>query len=407
MGTHRFLAVVNCSGYVLESQPFAVTVTPRVVNITGGFTAQDRDYEPDNPSVRIIQGEVTFDKKAEEDDLGAQVHGGTIATPDAGQDRTVDYSVTLTGRDKDNYILGSKPELTVTIRPIAQTLAFAEAAVTKTYGDSPFVNALDHSTGDGPITYTSSDPAVATVGIDGTVTIRGAGEARITATAAATQNYVETAASFDLTVAKATGTVRNRNYSLGYLYGDDIPTPERKYFEASSTGAFRYSWSPAAPKNAGKYQLTVTVDEDGNYMSATLVLNVLVEKDVWVRPTLVKAENETVDGKKDGKVTYTDTPALEYRPKRTRGDWIPVAVPAGEESVTVEGLAPGTYEFRRPGDENHFASSPETITIQPGPKLTVTLPENQKGYTLTASKTQLGWHEDVELEFPTGFRGCV
>lgn len=399
VGTHRFLAVVNCSGYVLESQPFAVTITPRVVNITGGFTAQDRDYELDNRSVRIIQGEVTFDKKAEEDDLSAQVHGGTIATPDAGQNRTVAYSVTLTGEDKDNYTLGSVPELTVTIRPIAQTLTFAETAVTKTYGDSPFVNALTHSVGDGQITYTSSDPAVATVGTDGTVTIRGAGEARITATAAATQNYGETAASFDLTVAKATGTVRNRNYSLGYLYGDDIPTPERKYFEASSTGAFRYSWSPAAPKNAGKYQLTVTVDEDGNYTSATLVLNVLVEKDVGVRPTLVKAENETVDGKKDGKVTYTDTPALEYRPKRTRGDWIPVAVPAGEESVTVEGLAPGTYEFRRPGDENHFASSPETITIQPGPKLTVTLPSPQTGYTLTASKTQLGWHEDVELSF--------
>ena len=399
VGTHRFLAVVNCSGYVLESQPFAVTVTPRVVNITGGFTAQDRDYVPDNPSVRIIQGEVTFDKKAEEDDLSAQVHGGTIATPDAGQNRTVAYSVTLTGEDKDNYTLGSVPELTVTIRPIAQTLAFAEGTVTKTYGDSPFVNALDHSAGDGQITYTSSDPAVARVDTDGTVTIRGAGEARITATAAATQNYVETAASFDLTVAKATGTVRNRNYSLGYLYGDDIPTPERKYFEASSTGAFRYSWSPAAPKNAGKYQLTVTVDEDGNYTSATLVLNVLVEKDVWVRPTLVKAENETVDGKKDGKVTYTDTPALEYRIKRDRGEWIPVAVPAGAESVTVEGLAPGTYEFRRPGDENHFASSPETITIQPGPKLTVTLPDKQEGYTLTASKTQLGWHEDVELTF--------
>ena len=399
VGTHRFLAVVNCSGYVLESQPFAVTITPRVVNITGGFTAQDRDYELDNRSVRIVQGEVTFDKKAEGDDLGAQVSGGTVATPDAGQNKAVTYSATLTGEDKDNYTLGSVPDLTVNIRPTLQTLAFAEAAVTKTYGDSPFVNALTHSVGDGQITYTSSDPAVATVGTDGTVTIRGAGEARITATAAATQNYVETAASFDLTVAKATGTVRNRNYSLGYLYGDDIPTPERKYFEASSTGAFRYSWSPAAPKNAGNYQLTVTVDEDGNYTSATLVLNVLVEKDVWVRPTLVKAENETVDGKKDGKVTYTDTPALEYRPKRTRGEWIPVAVPAGEESVTVEGLAPGTYEFRRPGDENHFASSPETITIQPGPKLTVTLPDKQEGYTLTASKTQLGWHEDVELSF--------
>ena len=370
---------------------------PKEVNITGGFTAQDRDYAPDETTVTITKGTVTFDKKAEGDDLGAQVNGGTIATPDAGQNKAVTYSATLTGEDKDNYTLGSVPKLTVTIRPIAQTLAFAEAAVTKTYGDSPFVNALDHSAGDGQITYTSSDPAVATVGTDGTVTILKSGTAKITAEAGATQNYVKTAASFDLTVAKATGTVKNRNYFLGYTYGDDIPTPERKYFEASSTGAFRYSWSPAAPKNAGYYQLTVTVDEDGNYTSATLVLDVRVEKDVWARPTLVKAENETIGGKKDGKVTYTDTPALEYRLKRTRGEWIPVAVSAGEESVTVEGLAPETYEFRRPGDENHFASSPETITIQPGRKLTVTLPSPQTGYTLTADKVELSWHDTLKL----------
>ena len=76
-----------------------------------------------------------------------------------------------------------------------------------------------------------------------------------------------------------------------------------------------------------------------------------------------------------------------------------MAVPAGEESVTVEGLAPGTYEFRRPGDENHFASSPETITIQPGRKLKVTLPSTQTGYSLTADKQELGWHEDVKLTF--------
>ncbi len=254
VGTHRFLAVVNCSGYVLESQPFAVTVTPRVVNITGGFTAQDRDYELDNRSVRIIQEEVTFDKKAEEDDLSAQVHGGTIATPDAGQDRTVAYSVTLTGRDKDNYTLGSKPELTVTIRPIAQTLAFAETAVTKTYGDSPFVNALDHSAGDGRITYTSSDPAVATVGTDGTVTILKSGTVKITAKAGATQNYVETSASFDLTVAKAAGTVKNKSYGLTYYYGYN-PMPQASDFTADSTGEIHLNGPrterPSPPQTRG------------------------------------------------------------------------------------------------------------------------------------------------------------
>ena len=374
----------------------AAVIGCRSIRVTGGISAQDRDYAPNRYDVRIIKGTVTFSGKIDGDELDVIAGTGSVSPADAGENKHVGYGLTLIGADVGNYALVGVPSITVTIRPISQTLSFAETSVTKTYGDAPFVNALTHSAGDGNITYTSSNPAVATVDADGRVTICGAGEAKIMATAGATQNYVETAASFDLTVAKAAGTVRNKNYSLGYLYGDDIPTPERKYFEASSTGAFRYSWSPTDPKNAGTYQLTVTVDEDGNYTSATLVLNVLVEKDMWAMPTLVKAENETVDGKKDGKVTYTDTPALEYRPKRTR-EWIPVAVSAGETSVTVEGLAPGTYEFRRPGDENHFASSPETITIAAGPKLTVTLPSPQTGYTLTADKAELSWHDSVNL----------
>ncbi len=374
----------------------AAVIGCRSIRVTGGISAQDRDYEPDRSDVRIIKGTVTFSGKIDGDELDVIAGTGSVFPADAGENKHVGYGLTLTGADVGNYALLGVPSITVTIRPIPQTLSFAETSVTKTYGDAPFVNALTHAAGDGRITYTSSDPAVATVDADGTVTICGAGTAKIMATAGKTQNYVETAASFDLTVAKAQGTVRNKNYSLGYLYGDDIPTPERKYFEASSTGEFRYSWSPAAPKNAGNYQLTVTVDADGNYTSATLVLDVLVEKDMWAMPTLVKAENETVDGKKDGKVTYTDTPALEYRPKRTR-EWIPVAVSAGEESVTVEGLAPGTYEFRRPGDENHFASSPETITIAAGPKLTVTLPSPQIGYSLTADKAELSWHDSLNL----------
>ena len=399
VGTHRFLAVVNCSGYVLESQPFAVTVIPRVVNITGGFTAQDRDYELDNRSVRIIQGEVTFDKKAEGDDLSAQAHGGTIATPEAGQNRTVAYSATLTGEDKDNYILGSVPELTVTIRPIAQTLAFAETAVTKTYGDSPFVNALDHSAGDGPITYASSDPAVATVGTDGTVTIRGAGEARITATAGATQNYVETAASFDLTVAKAAGTVTNKSYGLTYYYGYN-PMPQASDFTADSTGEIHFEWTQdgktVTPADAGTYTLTVTVDGDEKYGPASLALTVTIHKTSNMGKAVDSVQSETVFGKNDGLVKLL-APAenCEYRVK---GETEYRDIPGDPQGKTLS-LAVGTYEFRLKETKNYNPTPAETVTIGPGPKLTVTLPSPQTGYSLTASKTQLGWHEDVELTF--------
>lgn len=397
VGTHRFLAVVNCSGYVLESQPFAVTITPRVVNITGGFTAQDRDYGPEDRSVRIIQGEVTFDKKAEGDDLSAQVHGGTLATPDAGQNRTVDYSVTLTGRDKDNYTLGSVPELTVTIRPIAQTLTFAETAVTKTYGDSPFVNALDHSAGDGPITYTSSDPAVATVGTEGTVTILKSGTVKITATAGATQNYGETSASFDLTVAKAAGTVKNKSYGLNYYYGYN-PMPQASDFTADSTGEIHFEWTQdgktVTPKDAGTYTLTVTVDGDEKYGPASLVLTVTIHKTSNTGKAVDSVQGETVFGKNDGLVKLL-APAenCEYRVK---GETEYRNIPGDPQGKTLS-LAVGTYEFRLKETKNYNPTPAETVTIGAGPKLTVTLPSPQTGYSLTADKQELGWHDSVTL----------
>ncbi len=397
VGTHRFLAVVNCSGYVLESQPFAVTITPRVVNITGGFTAQDRDYVPEDRSVQIIQGEVTFDKKAEEDDLSAQVHGGTIATPEAGQDRTVDYSVTLTGEDKDNYTLGSKPELTVTIRPIAQTLTFAESTVTKTYGDSPFVNALDHSAGDGPITYTSSDPAVATVGTEGTVTILKSGTVKITAKAGATQNYVETSASFDLTVAKAAGTVKNKSYGLNYYYGDN-PMPQASDFTADSTGEIHFEWTQdgktVTPKDAGTYTLTVTVDGDEKYGPASLALTVTIHKSSNTGKAVDSVRSETVFGKNDGLVKLL-APAenCEYRVK---GETEYRDIPGDPQGRTLS-LAVGTYEFRLKETKNYNPTPAETVTIGAGPKLTVTLPSPQTGYSLRADKQELGWHDSVTL----------
>ena len=397
VGTHRFLAVVNCSGYVLESQPFAVTITPRVVNITGGFTAQDRDYVPEDRSVRIIQGEVTFDKKAEGDDLSAQVHGGTIATPDAGQNRTVDYSVTLTGEDKDNYTLGSKPELTVTIRPIAQTLTFAETAVTKTYGDSPFVNALDHSAGDGPITYTSSDPAVATVGTEGTVTILKSGTVKITATAGATQNYGETSASFDLTVAKAAGTVKNKSYGLTYSYGYNL-MPQASDFTADSTGEIHFEWTQdgktVTPKDAGTYTLTVTVDGDEKYGPASLALTVTIHKTSNTGKAVDSVQGETVFGKNDGLVKLL-APAenCEYRVK---GETEYRNIPGDPQGRTLS-LAVGTYEFRLKETKNYNPTPAETVTIGAGPKLTVTLPSPQTGYSLTADKQELSWHDSVTL----------
>ncbi|MDD6481470.1 MAG: Ig-like domain-containing protein [Lachnospiraceae bacterium] len=92
----------------------------------------------------------------------------------------------------------------------AQSLTFADYSVTKTYGDEIFANELIHTAGDGQVTYTSSNPAIAQVdSATGKVTILKASDTGVTITAhaAETDTYAEASASYTLTVNKALLTV--------------------------------------------------------------------------------------------------------------------------------------------------------------------------------------------------------
>lgn len=84
-----------------------------------------------------------------------------------------------------------------------QVVSFANDAVMKKYGDESFTNAAT-TTGDGEITYSSSDPDIAIVDNTGEVTIRTAGTVTITAKASATANYGAATADYKLTIRKQT-----------------------------------------------------------------------------------------------------------------------------------------------------------------------------------------------------------
>ena len=95
---------------------------------------------------------------------------------------------------------------TFDIEKAEQELSFqSENVDDRTYSDcGEFVtNPLKQTTGDGAITYSSSNTKVATVDSDGIATIVGVGTATITATAEATENYKTGKASYTLTVGKA------------------------------------------------------------------------------------------------------------------------------------------------------------------------------------------------------------
>ena len=81
-----------------------------------------------------------------------------------------------------------------------QEISFEKDAVTVHANEKTVTNPINHTKGDGSVTYTSNKANVATVDENGKVTIVGAGTATITATAAETGDYKDASASYKLTV---------------------------------------------------------------------------------------------------------------------------------------------------------------------------------------------------------------
>ena len=209
-----------------------------------------------------------------------------------------------------------------------------------------------------------------------------------------------------ITVTKAKGILVNKNYPTEFTYGDTVPTPKAENFTSNHPdGTFSYYWltgdgsirleTGANPTRAGTYMLVATWTGGTNYTTASLSLAVTIQK--AAQTANITVVNETISGKGDGGVTLL--PSAEGYEMREKGETTFGPIPASQ-GQTFMTLTPGvTYEIRLAETKNYQHSATQEITVQPGRKLKVTLPENQKGYTLTASKTQLGWHEDVELSF--------
>ena len=208
-----------------------------------------------------------------------------------------------------------------------------------------------------------------------------------------------------ITVTKAPGTLVNKNYPTEFTYGDTVPTPKAENFTSNHPdGTFSYHWKTgnnsglepgANPVDAGTYILYATWTGETNHTTASLSLAVTIQQ--ASQTANITVVNETISGKGDGGVTLL--PSAEGYEMREKGETTFEPIPASQ-GQTFMTLTPGVaYEIRLAETKNYRPSAAQEITVQPGRKLKVTLPENQKGYTLTASKTQLGWHEDVTLTF--------
>ncbi|MCF0182911.1 MAG: Ig-like domain-containing protein [Bacteroidaceae bacterium] len=104
---------------------------------------------------------------------------------------------------------------------IPTNLTFSETSVTYNMaGEDPFVAPTLTTDPEGlaGITYTSSDPTVATVNEDGDVSILAEGTTTITATFAENDTYLGSTASYTLTVTKSKGTITAELNFVGWTF---------------------------------------------------------------------------------------------------------------------------------------------------------------------------------------------
>ena len=185
---------LTSGNYDISFLPGTLEVRPRTVALTWHNT-EGRIYADDEGAITATVSNAVNGDRIDVTVTGGELTPGTHTAAATG----------LTGDKAKNYQLSTvDADRTVqyTVAQAAQTLTFAQqGSLTRTYGDDAFSNAASNNRTDGgSITYASSRESVATVASDGTVTIHAAGEATITATAAETANYQQSAASYTLRV---------------------------------------------------------------------------------------------------------------------------------------------------------------------------------------------------------------
>ena len=198
--------------------------------------------------------------------LGA---GGTYGTTIPSATEVGSYAVyyKVVGDANYNDVAEAGP-INVTIGKAAGSISYATSSISKTFGDAPFTNALT-KTGDGTVTYSSSNTAVAIVNATtGEVTIVNNGTTTITATIVDGTNYTYATktATYTLSVGTAAMTVTATGYTGAYdgqAHGITVTAPAGatvKYGETA--GTYNLNASPTYT-NAGTYTVYYQVTKTG------------------------------------------------------------------------------------------------------------------------------------------------
>ena len=144
------------------------------------------------------------------------------------------------------------------------------------------------------------------------------------------------------------------------VYGAKFGNVTVEYKKASDADS---AYTIAVPANAGDYNVRLSVAATNNFGALTKALDFTIAKASQSAPASVAAVNETIRGKKDGKITGTDS-TMEYK---ADGATDYTAVSENE----ILNLVPGTYLVRYKENDNYLAGEDKVIVIAAGEMIRV------------------------------------
>lgn len=228
-------AFLGCSGLTIYGYTGSYAETCAEENYIP-FKSIDGEMEEksiNNCTVSLSENRLYYDGTAKRPEITLSYDGMSLVL---GTDYLIRYLNNINAGVATAHIEGigqytGTRSIEFTIYKATPTLRFASANVNKTLGDAAFTNKLTVST-DGKVTYSSSNPSVATVNeSSGLVTLKGTGTATITANAAEGQNYTSKSIAYKLTVSQLpfadlsslTYNFSNSSAAFGYASSYYIP----------------------------------------------------------------------------------------------------------------------------------------------------------------------------------------
>ncbi|MCD8354418.1 MAG: Ig-like domain-containing protein [Clostridiales bacterium] len=253
-GTY-FLQLTDAEGAVVARGSYAIT--PAEQEITGvDTTSYSLSCKSTFQLSPAAQGELSY--QSSDTSVVTVTSAGKCTVVGAGT-----ATITITAAATQNYNEATA-EVTVTGTRLSQTITLTKTSYTKKYSSGGTFSLGASTSGDGKLTYASSDTSVVKVSSSGKCTMKGVGTATITVTAAKTSVYKKATATVEVTVYTKAKTL---SYSSSYKKG--------KYYKAlmalKLTGGKRSNIVAIALSQLGyhesnsKSKLAGTSSGSGNY----------------------------------------------------------------------------------------------------------------------------------------------